>query len=143
MPTKRDAPLYTLAARPEVYDRLRRARALMDNCYDHPLDLNQVSGQASFSRYHFIRLFRQVYRQTPHQYLTRKRIEKAKELLASTHLPVTEICFTVGFQSLGSFSTLFQRCVGQSPQKYRLQMIARRKFVPACFLVMAGLLDPA
>ena len=122
-----------------IYLRLRRARAMIDGRYDHPLNLDQLAREAGFSRYHFIRLFRQAYRQTPHQYLTRKRIEKAKELLADEALSVTEVCLAVGFQSLGSFSTLFHKYVGQSPQRYRLLLIARRKYVPACFLIMAGI----
>jgi AraC-like DNA-binding protein len=111
----------------------------MDARYDHPLDLDQISRAASFSRYHFIRLFRQAYRETPHQYLTRKRIDKAKELLATGQATVTEVCFAVGFQSLGSFSTLFHKFVGQSPHRYRILMIARKRFIPACFLMAAGI----
>ena len=131
------------AIQPDVYQRLRRARALMDDCYDHPLDLQQLSGQAGFSRYHFIRLFRKTFSRTPHQYLTQKRIEKAKALLASSELSITEVCFAVGFQSLGSFSTLFRRYVGLPPQVYRARLFERRRspapFVPTCFRIMAGI----
>src|SRR5262245_39346824 len=102
-----------------VQSRLRRARALIDDCYDHPLDLERMAGEASFSRYHFIRLFRDAFDQTPHQYLMRRRIEKAKDLLAEGELSVTEVCFAVGFQSLESFSALFRRAVGHSPKAYR------------------------
>jgi AraC-like DNA-binding protein len=122
--------------------RLNRARAFIDACYDLPLDLERIAGEASFSRYHFIRLFRDAFEQTPHQYLMRRRIEKAKDLLAEGELSVTEICFAVGFQSLGSFSALFRRAVGHSPRAYRDRMLARqqqpRAFVPACFLRMFG-----
>jgi AraC-like DNA-binding protein len=123
-------------------EQLNRAREFIDTCYNLPLDLDQISSQASFSRYHFIRLFRIAYEQTPHQYLIQKRIEKAKDLLASSEMSVTEICFAVGFQSLGSFSALFRRCVGHPPKAYRARMLARhqppRPFVPACFLTMFG-----
>lgn len=118
--------------------RLARARALLDTCYAQPLDLEAVARQAHFSRYHFIRLFRRAFGQTPHQYLMRRRIERAKTLLAAGQLTVTEVCLEVGFQSLGSFSTLFTRLVGQSPQRYRARLAARRGFIPACFLQMAG-----
>ena len=125
-----------------THERLRRARALIDACYDHPLDLEQIAGTAGFSRYHFIRLFRQAFDQTPHQYLTQRRIEQAKLLLAAGELSVTEVCFEVGFQSLGSFSTLFHRTVGQPPKIYRARLLVRgwspAHFIPLCFLRMFG-----
>ena len=99
----------------EVLERLSRARDFIDHCYDHPLSLDQISEKACFSRYHFLRLFRQAFNKTPHQYLIERRIERAKELLRTDEeLRVTDICFEVGFQSLGSFSSLFHKCVGQS-----------------------------
>ena len=111
----------------------------MDERFAEPLDLAQLCRATHFSRYHFIRLFRSAFGLTPHQYLTQKRIEKAKELLAANELTVTEVCLAVGFQSLGSFSTLFQKHVGRSPQQFRLLLFARRKFIPQCFLTMAGI----
>ena len=86
----------------EVYERLCRARNFIDVCYDLPLNLDEISSKACFSRYHFLRLFRQTFDKTPHQYLVERRIEKAKELLRGAHLSVTDVCFEVGFQSLGS-----------------------------------------
>jgi AraC-like DNA-binding protein len=79
----------------EVFERLNRARQLMDQSYDLPLDLKQISSEACFSRYHFLRLFRQAFNKTPHQYLVERRIEKAKELLTSADLRVTDVCFQV------------------------------------------------
>jgi AraC-like DNA-binding protein len=67
--------------------------------------------------------------------LIERRIEKAKELLGSDELRVTDVCFEVGFQSLGSFSTLFRREVGHAPMTYREQTQAKRQ-IPGCFLVM-------
>jgi AraC-like DNA-binding protein len=119
----------------ETLQRLGRARDFIDHCYDHPLSLDQISEQACFSRYHFLRLFRQAFNITPHQYLIERRIQKAKELLGSDDLRVTDVCFEVGFQSLGSFSTLFHRCVGQPPMTYREREQAKRQ-VPGCFLFM-------
>ncbi len=125
-----------------IRSRLNRARALMDACYDQPLDLERIAVEASFSRYHFIRLFKQAFDQTPHQYLMNRRIEQAKDLLTAGELSVTEVCFAVGFQSLGSFSALFHRSVGQSPKLYRARVLVRgwspHKFIPVCFLTMFG-----
>jgi AraC-like DNA-binding protein len=122
----------------ETLERLDRARSFIDHCYDHPLSLDQISEQACFSRYHFLRLFREAFNKTPHQYLIERRIEKAKELLGGDELRVTDVCFEVGFQSLGSFSTLFHRTVGQAPMTYRERVHAKRQ-VPGCFLVMHNL----
>src|SRR5689334_12389887 len=90
---------------------LERARAYIDANYDRSLDLCQIASQTGFSEYHFIRLFNRAYATTPHQYLIRRRVERAKDLLQSSDLSVTDICFAVGFQSLGSFSSLFRRSV--------------------------------
>lgn len=124
----------------ETLQRLGRAREFIDHCYDHPLSLAQISEKACFSRYHFLRLFRTAFNKTPHQYLIERRIEKAKELLRTAEeLRITDICFEVGFQSLGSFSSLFHKSVGHAPVTYREKArqseMAKRK-VPGCFLVM-------
>ena len=123
----------------EVYRRLCRARKFIDHCYDHPLNLDQMSSQACFSRYHFLRLFRQAFNKTPHQYLIQCRIERAKVLLRSRRLSVTDVCFEVGFQSLGSFSSLFRRCVGDAPASYRKRELQSLRKVPGCFFLMYGL----
>jgi AraC-like DNA-binding protein len=132
----------TRATDPEVLERLDRARKFIDLCYDLPLDLAEISSHACFSRYHFLRLFRQAFNKTPHQYLVERRIERAKELLSADKLRVTDVCFEVGFQSLGSFSSLFHRSVGHPPitfrEKSRETQAAKRQ-VPGCFLVMYGL----
>jgi AraC-like DNA-binding protein len=128
-----------LLTSPDVYERLCRARDFIDVCYDLPLNLEEISSKACFSRYHFLRLFRQAFNKTPHQYLVERRIEKAKELLSYRDLRVTDVCFEVGFQSLGSFSSLFHKCVGQPPLTYReqsRQFEAARKQVPGCFVFM-------
>lgn len=99
--------------------RLECARRFIDNYYFQPLDLDQVAREACFSRYHFVRLFRMMFGITPHQYLMRRRVDKAKELLIMQKYNVTEVCFEVGFESLGSFSTLFKRISGVPPIAYR------------------------
>ena len=124
----------------DTYLQLLRARAFIDECYDLPLDLERIASQANFSRYHFLRLFRSTFDQTPHQYLVQRRIERAKALLAAGDLSITEVCFAVGFQSLGSFSALFHRCAGYPPKAHRARVFQGiylpRRFVPACFLRM-------
>ena len=124
----------------ETLERLGRAREFIDHCYDHPLSLDQISEKACFSRYHFLRLFRQAFNKTPHQYLIERRIEKAKELLGTEHeLRVTDVCFEVGFQSLGSFSSLFHKYVGHAPITYRekvKQGEQAKRQVPGWFLFM-------
>lgn len=123
---------------------LERARALIDADYSQPLDLDELARAAHFSRFHFLRAFRRAFKATPHEYLTRKRIERAKQLLAESELTVTEICFDVGFESLGSFSTLFHKQVGWSPSIYRARAWEMRrnplKFIPNCYVIMHGIL---
>jgi AraC-like DNA-binding protein len=123
----------------DLHERLCRARRYIDECYDLPLDLAEISKQACLSRYHFLRLFRDTFATTPHQYLIQRRIQKAKELLRSRDLSVTDVCFEVGFQSLGSFSSLFRRCVGHAPINYRKRERESLRRVPSCVLFMYGL----
>lgn len=125
------------------HDRLHIARAYIDRHYDTPLTLEQISREAGFSPYHFIRLFRAAYKRTPHQYLMHQRIEQAKDLLRSTDLPINEICYTVGFESLGSFSSLFRRIAELSPSSYRKwsqkRTAQKPEYVPLCFRFKYGL----
>ena len=126
-------------ANADLRERLWRARRFMDECYDRPLDLTEISRQACLSRYHFLRSFRDAFDTTPRQYLIQRRIEKAKELLRARSLSVTDICFEVGFQSLGSFSSLFRRCVGDAPAVYRRRQRESLNKIHGCFISMYGL----
>jgi AraC-like DNA-binding protein len=121
----------------ETVVHLRRARDLMDIDYAEPLDLGAMAAEAGFSRYHFAREFRVAFGETPGAYLSRRRVERAKDLLASANLTVTEICMLVGFTSLGSFSRRFTELVGCSPSEYRRRMVARGgpPPVPGCFVM--------
>lgn len=112
-------PAAHTTTRKELYRRLHIGRDFICDNLQASLSLEQIAQEAALSPYHFLRTFKQLFGQTPHAYLTAQRIKKAKSLLAQTDLPVTDICLTVGFQSLGSFSTLFQRHSGQSPRQYR------------------------
>lgn len=107
------------ATRVEIYRRLSRAREFMHAHRDQPLELAQVAQIACLSLYHFHRLFRETFHETPHQYLTRIRLQRAAHLLVHSELPVTGICLECGFNSLGSFSSLFRRYFGQSPRAYQ------------------------
>jgi AraC-like DNA-binding protein len=107
------------STREELYRRLHRARDYAHAMFDQPVTLDDIAQIACLSPNHFLRTFRQVFRQSPHQYLTALRLERAKKLLAGTALSVTEVCFAVGFASLGSFSWLFRRRFGISPEAYR------------------------
>jgi AraC-like DNA-binding protein len=125
------AALFTLPA-------LRRARDLIDRCYSTPLDLDAMAREAAYSKYHFARAFAAAYGETPRAYLSRRRIERAKDLLRAANLDVTEICFMVGFESLGSFSSRFKRLVGQSPSAYRAAAVRAGgpPPIPGCVVMM-------
>ena len=115
----------------------------MDRHFEEPLNLSQLASVAGVSKYHFARCFESAYGETPIRYLTRRRIERAQDLLRSANLTVTEICMAVGFASLGSFSTRFAQLVGESPTEYRNRWAARGgPRVPGCFLFMKGVIDP-
>jgi AraC-like DNA-binding protein len=123
---------------------LRRAHDHIDRHYQQSLDLDQMAAVAGVSRYHFARSFEAAYGQTPMRYLTRRRIERAEDLLRSANLTVTEVCMLVGYASLGSFSATFRRLVGESPSAYQKRWAAAGgPRVPGCFLFMRGALDPA
>ena len=126
----------------DVRERLSRARKFIDESYHLPLDLTEISRQACLSRYHFLRLFRDAFNTTPHQYLIQRRIEKAKELLRSRSLSITDVCFEVGFESLGSFSSLFRKRVGQPPVIYRRRERESLKKIPGCFIQIFRLSRP-
>jgi len=119
---------------------LRRARDLADRCYHQPLDLTTLAAEAGVSKYHFIRAFAEANGETPMRYLTRRRIDRAQDLLRSANLTVTEISTMVGYASLGSFTTRFTALVGVSPTTYRDRWASSGgNHIPGCFLFMCGL----
>jgi AraC-like DNA-binding protein len=113
---------------------LLRVRDLMDRAYAEPLDVIALAQSAGVSRAHFNRTFKQTFGETPHRYLMSRRMERAKALLRAGRLNVTEVCFAVGFTSLGSFSTQFRRVVGLNPSDYRALPHADLNRLPACFV---------
>ena len=119
---------------------LRRARDLADRHYAEPLDLDALAAVAHVSKYHFVRRFADTYGEPPMRYLTRRRIERAQDLLRTANLTVTEVCMLVGYSSLGSFSSRFHDLVGESPTAYRNRWAARGgPHIPGCFLFMRGI----
>ena len=101
-------------------------RNYIDNNYESDLNLDFLSHIRFISKYHLLRLFKKHYGLTPKQYLIDKRIEKSKERLKK-NIPVTETCFAVGFESIGSFSTLFKTKTGKSPSEYQKEQLSRSK----------------
>jgi AraC-like DNA-binding protein len=133
-------PRHARALMPDIerLGHLRDAKDLMDRAYAEPLDLDGIAREAGYSRFHFIRAFRETYGQTPRDYLSARRVERARELLRSANLTVTEVCFVVGFASLGSFSARFKAEVGLSPSDYRDAAVRRGgpPPIPGCFVLM-------
>jgi AraC-like DNA-binding protein len=103
----------------ELNRRLLRARDAIDRAYAQPLDVPAIAAVAHISPAHFSRSFRAVFGETPHRYLQRRRVERSMFLLRETDRTVTQVCFDVGFASLGTFSRTFHRIVGESPSAYR------------------------
>ena len=128
-----------------LYRRIVQAKLFIDNHYSDNIDLDKIADEALLSKFHFIRLFKKIYRKTPHQYLIAVRIEKAR-LLFSANTTVTDTCFAIGFESPSSFSGLFKRFVGLSPSTYLAKQRKRQTvisntplhFVPGCFAEKKG-----
>jgi AraC-like DNA-binding protein len=125
----------------DLLRHLCRARDHADRHYDQPLDLEQLAAVAGISKYHFQRLFTATYGMSPAEHLSRRRVERAQDLLRATNLTVTEVCMTVGFTSLGSFSTRFRELVGVSPSEFRRRYSDGAPRIPGCYLFMAGLAE--
>ncbi|MDQ3461078.1 MAG: AraC family transcriptional regulator [Deinococcota bacterium] len=112
-------PAVRHATRVELYRRLWRARDFIEASFTTPIDLAAIAAAAALSPHHLLRLFKKVYGETPHRYVQRRRLEHARLLLLNSDRSVTDVCFDVGFESLGSFSTLFKTRLGVSPALYR------------------------
>lgn len=115
---------------------LRRARDVMDARYAEPLDLDALAAVSGYSRYHFAREFHRAFGEPPAAYLSRRRVERAKDLLAHANLTVTEVCMVVGFSSLGSFSRRFRELVGCSPSEF--QRRGAPPAIPGCVALSWG-----
>jgi AraC-like DNA-binding protein len=134
----------------ELNRRLLRARDAMDRAYAEPLDVAAIARVAHCSEAHFSRSFRAAFGETPHRYLQRRRVERSMFLLRETDRSITDICFDVGFMSLGTFSRTFREIIGETPSAYRagngpmvapncIQMWAMRPRVAATETPVVGL----
>ena len=128
-----------------LYQRIVRAKLFIDKHFADNIDLNNISDQAHFSKFHFIRLFKSIYGRTPKNYLIAVRVENAKILLAKGH-SVLETCVMVGFDSPTSFSGMFKKIAGHAPSAFQKQQEMRRnaiqanplRFVPNCYAETHG-----
>jgi transcriptional regulator GlxA family with amidase domain len=111
---------------------LRRVRDRMDRDYAQPLDVEALARGVNMSAGHLSRQFKLAYGESPYSYLMTRRIERAMSLLRVGDLTVTEVCFAVGFSSLGTFSTRFTELVGIPPSTYRQQMADSADGIPSC-----------
>jgi AraC-like DNA-binding protein len=114
-------PAMRAATREELYRRIHLARDFVIASYNQPITLNDIAAVACLSPNHLLRAFKQAFGQTLHQFVIEERLRHAQRLLLTTDRPVTEICLAVGFESPGSFSWLFKRKFGRSPQAFRRQ----------------------
>jgi transcriptional regulator GlxA family with amidase domain len=119
---------------------LLRAKDLADARYAEALDVDDLAEAAGLSRAHFSREFRRAFGESPHAYLLTRRLERASALLRTTDRSVADICFSVGLQSVGSFTTSFTRTFGTSPTAYRARYppAADYAMVPACLVRFYG-----
>jgi len=128
-----------------LYRRIVQAKIFIDDHYSENINLNDIADEAFFSKFHFMRLFKITYGKTPHQYLTSVRIEKAK-LLLQTNTSIADVCFSVGFDSISSFTGLFKRMTSTTPSHYQQQQLKRKEeiseaplnFIPNCFAEQNG-----
>ncbi|WP_370981079.1 helix-turn-helix domain-containing protein [Agaribacterium sp. ZY112] len=126
--------------------RLNVSRDYIADNYLIPFNLSEVAMHSNMSPYHFLRVFKRVYGETPNEFLIRLRIEKAKSMLITENLSVSEVCERVGYISLGSFSSLFFKQVGMAPTLYRRKLWALsseafrfpKQSIPACYAYHFG-----
>ncbi len=104
--------------RPEQYVQIRQSKAFMEKCYSDKIELNDLAKEAFMSRFHYVRIFQRMYGLTPRAYLRDLRISKAKTLIKQG-LPITQVCFDVGYESVTTFSSVFKKCTGYTPREYQ------------------------
>ena len=136
-----------MVLRHEGFRRLCDARDRLRDVSETAPSVDQLARELRISPFHFIRQFEAVFGVTPHQYRIQARIDLARHLLAAGHLSVTDVCMEVGFSSLGSFSLLFARRVGEPPSSFRRRTRAMvqvpgmpaAELTPGCLTLMAHL----
>ena len=123
------------------YRQIVKAKLFINKNFSEAIDLNQIADQAHFSKFHFIRLFKNIYDLTPNQYLTAVRIDKAKSLLKKSK-SIDEVCISVGFDSVSTFKGLFKREPNFTPSDYKKHQLELKssmlnnptKHIPNCLL---------
>ena len=128
------------------YKKIVAAKRYIDKHYAEPIDVDMIASEACFSKYDFIRQFKKTYGKTPYNYLKMVRLNKAAELLESTEKSIQDVCFSVGYTSLSSFSGLFKKAYNVSPLNYQTMHAERaksmqaqpRNYVPGCFTASRG-----
>lgn len=124
-----------------LYRRIVQAKLFIDKHFREKINIDEIAGEASFSRFHFIRLFRQAYGYTPHQYMTSLRMMEAEKLMADPRRKIQDICFEIGFESVGTFTTQFTRLFGNTPKSHQKAILEKKrltseeplKTIPGCF----------
>ncbi len=128
-----------------IYSRIVKAKLFIDNNYHTNLNLDNIAGEVYFSKFHFIRLFKSIYGNTPHRYLTQVRIENAKTFL-QRDFTISDTCFKIGFDSISSFCGLFKKSERKTPSEYQRLYRLRQEnikkkplnFIPNCFAEHKG-----
>ncbi|WNO08446.1 helix-turn-helix transcriptional regulator [Teredinibacter sp. KSP-S5-2] len=123
------------------FERLNAGRDYIADNYQAHLNLSCIAKHSYMSPYHFLRVFKDAYGETPNEFLIRIRVEQAKKMLITENYSVSEICEKVGYTSLGSFSSLFLKHVGTAPTLYRRKLWALSseayrfpsQSIPACY----------
>ncbi len=118
-------PVNKVSTKIVLYQRLQNAKDFIDKSFDTKLSLRKLAEEACLSEHHFLRHFKTAFDITPHQYITQKRLEKARILLLNTEASISEISEQIGMDNLSSFSRLFKKHHGVSPEKYRKNQTAR------------------
>ena len=124
-----------------LYRRIVQAKLFIDQHFREKINLDEIAEEASFSRFHFIRLFRQAYGDTPHQYMVSLRMQEAERLMANPGLKIQDICFEIGFESVGTFTTQFRKARGKTPKARQKEILEKKRInneeplrsIPGCF----------
>ena len=109
-----------------ICEQVINAKKFIDTNFARALNIDKIAGAAFFSKFHFIRLFKKNYGRTPKQYLTEVRIDEAKRMLRS-NIPIAETCFSIGFTSITSFTSLFKKITGYTPSEYQKKHIIKKQ----------------
>jgi AraC-like DNA-binding protein len=129
-----------------LYRRIVQAKLFIDQHFREKINLDEIAEEASFSRFHFIRLFRQAYGDTPHQYMMSLRMREAEKLMEDRNLRIQDICFEIGFESVGTFTTQFTKVHGMSPRTKQKEILEKKRVnseeplraIPNCFATQNG-----